>query len=82
MKYVVWTKDGCEWCVKAKEELDKRNLSFEVVEWNTPELIEEFKSLGFRSFPQVFEINDDGKSTLIGGYQDLVTFLEEKELWD
>lgn len=82
MKYVVWTKDGCEWCVKAKEELDKRNLSYEVVEWNTPKLIEEFKSFGFRSFPQVFGVDNFGFSYKLGGYQDLVTFLEERELWD
>lgn len=82
MKYIVWTKDGCEWCVKAKEELDKRNLSFEVVEWNTPELIEEFKSFGFRSFPQIFLLHKSGYPCSIGGYQDLVTHLEERELWD
>jgi len=70
--YVMYTKDDCKWCVLAKKEFKKRNLSFE--ERNIPEDTskEEFQQLAEQhntrlTVPKIFE-----GSNLIGGYEDLL----------
>lgn len=67
----VWTilsKPQCPYCVAAKDML--AGQSVEVIEHTTPEQIEQFKSRGFRTFPQIFQ-----HGILVGGYTDLVAHL-------
>ncbi len=71
MAYLVMTKPGCAYCVRAKALLKSNNESFSESVYDTPERIEQFKEAGYRSFPMIFH---DG--VLIGGYDALVEYLE------
>ena len=77
--YVMYTKDNCKWCVLAKKEFKKRNLSFE--ECNIPEDFskEEFQQLAEQydtrlTVPKIFE-----GTKLIGGYEDLLDHFDAND---
>lgn len=72
---LVYSKDNCPWCVKAKELLDKHQLSYVEMKFG-----EDFDADGLRSV-----IGPDRKLTvpqilfddeLVGGYEDLRIRLE------
>jgi len=65
--YKVYGKSNCPNCVKAKDLLDSKGLSFEYVnlEEDTKSL-EMVKGLGFRSVPVVFSGED-----VVGGFKEL-----------
>ncbi len=75
MKVLIYTKDNCIWCDRAKILLDSKKISY-----NEIDLSDDSKRLKFyekighnvRTVPQVFI--DDKR---IGGYQDLKVFLDE-----
>lgn len=71
MGYVIMTKPGCNYCTRAKALLKARGEHFSVVDHDTEEKIEKFKSNGYRTFPQIFH---DG--FLIGGYDALEEYLD------
>lgn len=69
VKVVVYSKDYCPYCVKAKNLLAKKGVEFEEIDiTHDPKKQEEMlaKSEGRRTVPQIF-IND----APIGGYDDL-----------
>ena len=76
---VVWSKDNCIYCTKAKDFLNKKGIQVEERnveaggEWTMRELAE--KVPGARSFPQIFI---DGK--YIGGYDKMMAHVEIGEL--
>jgi glutaredoxin len=74
MSVVVWTKPMCPYCDKAKALLNSRNISYELRdlggEWTKEQLLESVPNA--RSVPQIL-IN----GTCIGGYDQLVTYIEE-----
>lgn len=74
MNIAVYTKTGCSSCVKAKNLLNNRSLSYDEVEIGKDILREEFMSL----FPGVmaapFIIIDGVK---VGGYEQLERYLNE-----
>lgn len=82
MKFIIWSKDGCIWCKRAKEFLEDHGIEHEIVMFETPDEIRNFKDLGFRSFPQVFEVTENGKQYLIGGHDSLVNYVTDGSLWD
>lgn len=67
-KVVVYSKNHCPYCDRAKSLLKSKGVSFE--ELNIENKPEEIKALmektGMRTFPQIF-INDN----LIGGFDDM-----------
>jgi glutaredoxin len=71
MAYLIMTRPGCSYCVKAKTLLKNNKLPFAITDHDTPEKVETFKAAGYKTFPQVFH---DG--VLVGGYDQLVEYLE------
>ena len=75
MKVLIYTKDNCIWCDRAKILLDSKKISY-----NEIDLSDDSKRLKFyekigdnvKTVPQVFI--DDKR---IGGFQDLKVFLDE-----
>ena len=74
MSVIVWSKENCPSCTKAKTLLDNMKIPFEVrqigEEWTREQLLEAVPTA--RSVPQVM-IN--GQS--IGGYEELVRYMED-----
>ena len=78
MKIEMYTKNICSYCVKAKALFQSKNLTF--VEYNIESDINKLKEMlaksnGRKTVPQIF-IND----THIGGYDDLVIFVQNGSL--
>ena len=71
----IYTRPDCVWCNKAKELLFKEGIEYNDYDINQKFLREELKSKapGIKTIPQIFK-----SGVRIGGYQDLVTYLEEK----
>jgi len=75
-KVEIYSKSNCSYCVMAKNYFDSNNISYVV---HDAENIDVFKELlirnpAARTMPQIF-INN----SLIGGYTDLIAWLETKE---
>jgi glutaredoxin len=78
-KYRIYSKDGCPWCVKAKNLLEKLNFNYEVIDLsNDIARVSFYESRAFpshlRTVPKVYEVIDN-KEILIGGYTDLAAKL-------
>lgn len=70
-KAVVYSKQNCPWCVKAKQLLTEKGVEFEEILFGTPralnkEMISEAVGQPINTVPQIIL---DG--TYIGGYTDL-----------
>ena len=76
---VVWSKNNCIYCTKAKDFLKKKGIQIEERnveaggEWTMRELVE--KVPGAREFPQIFI---DGK--YVGGYDKMMAHVSMGEL--
>lgn len=68
--FTILSKPNCGHCVSAKQALTFKKLDFNEILHDTEDKIEEFKSKGFRTFPQVFR--DD---VHIGGNDQLQIYL-------
>jgi glutaredoxin len=77
MKFTVYSKNGCPYCVKIKDVLTLCNQSFVVYKLNTDFTKEEFYNEFGRSatFPQV--VCDEQK---LGGCNDTIKFLKEQKI--
>jgi glutaredoxin 3 len=68
MKAVVWSKDGCSFCVQAKALLESRGIEFEErnvsTDWTREQLLESVPTA--KTLPQIFL--DDAH---IGGFTEL-----------
>ena len=69
MKVVIWSKNGCTYCEKAKALLKAKEIAYEErninTSWTREQLLEAVPNA--RTVPQIF-INNE----LIGGFDDLV----------
>lgn len=74
MSVIVWSKENCPSCVKAKTLLDNLKISYEVrqigEDWTREQLLEAVPTA--RSVPQVI-INNEA----IGGFEQLAQYLED-----
>ena len=74
MKALVWSKDLCPYCDRAKALLKQKGIEFEERKigsgWTKEQLLESVPTA--RTVPQIFL---DGK--LIGGHDDLVKYFNE-----
>ena len=71
--FKVYTKNNCNWCVRAKELLKKNNIEF--TEINIEESFEDkmvLRALRLRTVPQIW--NDD---LHLGGYRQLESWIGE-----
>jgi len=69
VKVVIWSKNGCTYCEKAKALLKAKEITYEErninTSWTKEQLLEAVPNA--RTVPQIF-INDE----LIGGFEELV----------
>ncbi|MEL0239231.1 MAG: glutaredoxin domain-containing protein [Candidatus Actinomarina sp.] len=75
MKVLIYTKDNCIWCDRAKILLDSKKISYNEIDLSDDsERLKFYEKIGdnVKTVPQVF-INDKR----IGGFQDLKVFLDE-----
>ena len=75
MKVLIYTKDNCLWCDRAKILLDSKKISYNEIDLSDDsERLKFYEKIGdnVKTVPQVFI--DDKR---IGGFQDLRVFLDE-----
>jgi len=75
LKVLIYTKDNCIWCDRAKILLDSKKISYiEIDLSDDSERLKFYEKIGdnVKTVPQVFI--DDKR---IGGFQDLKVFLDE-----
>ena len=75
MKVLIYTKDNCIWCDRAKFLLDSKKISYNEIDLSDDsERLKFYEKIGdnVKTVPQVFI--DDKR---IGGFQDLKVFLNE-----
>ena len=75
MKVLIYTKDNCIWCDRAKILLDSKKISYNEIDLSDDnERFNFYEKIGdnVKTVPQVFI--DDNR---IGGFQDLKVFLDE-----
>ena len=85
MRYVLFVKDACPFCVKAEELLNDKGLDFKSVSFEPEQegLLQEMKdAYHWQTVPMVFQVsapNQPGMPEIkfIGGYTDLIKFLDE-----
>jgi glutaredoxin len=74
--YIVYSKDDCPWCSKAKALLETCGLEYKELKLNEDYSREDLKALlpenTVLTVPQVFAYNKR-----IGGYKDLETYVED-----
>tara|TARA_B110000240_G_C13182335_1_gene318307 strand:- start:105 stop:365 length:261 start_codon:yes stop_codon:yes gene_type:complete len=79
VKTIVWSKDNCPFCVKAKDLLDRKGIAYEErklgKDWDKSQLLEAVPDA--KTVPQVFL---EGK--LVGGYDGLIKFFEQQDTWE
>ena len=74
MKVLIYTKDNCIWCDRAKILLDSKKISYNEIDLSDDtERLKFYEKIGdnVKTVPQVFI--DDKR---IGGFQDLRVFLD------
>lgn len=72
MEAIIWTKNNCQWCDKAKTELINRGIAYEVRNindgwWTKSDLLDMIPEA--KTVPQIIL---DG--IYVGGYTDLVNY--------
>lgn len=80
LRFRVFTMQGCPSCIKVKTLLDNLGVDYEVVDKSDPEQRQAFYNerklvAEERRMPKVFEIEDDGSETMVGGYEATETYL-------
>lgn len=69
------TKADCIWCDKAKELLEEKGEGFAALPYNNDQMMLNLvRKAGIKTMPQIWY-----KDEYIGGYTDLVKFLESKD---
>lgn len=79
MKTIVWSKDNCPYCVKAKQMLTQKGIQFEErkidgVAWTREQLFEAVP--GARTVPQIFLHGE-----YVGGYSELEEYFQNHDMW-
>lgn len=72
--YTVYSGSNCQWCVRAKNLLESKNVDFTEISLDNPATLSEFKET-FPNVRRVPLILDDNEN-VIGGYNDLRKHLE------
>lgn len=77
---IVWSKNGCPFCVQAKQLLENSGISYEernIQEgtWTKEQLLEAVP--GARTVPQIFLHNE-----YIGGFDELRSYYEQHGMFD
>ena len=77
-RYIIFCKPTCPFCVKAKELLEEQGLEYSMVD--VGETWDQLKE-GFRwqTVPMILEAESDVIYHFVGGYTDLVEYLQVEE---
>jgi glutaredoxin len=77
MKNIIWSKDNCSFCSKAKILLQNRNIPFEERnisnEWTKEQLLEAVPNA--KTVPQIFLWDK-----YVGGYDSLLEYIEDHNM--
>lgn len=78
-KYIIYTKDNCNWCVRAKELLESKGLPYEElklgVDYDREELRTKLGGIERLTVPQIFH-----EGNYIGNYEGLRHLIESNQL--
>ena len=70
----IYTTNNCIFCKNAKDYLIQHNIEYLEINLNTSEKKEEFKkTTGLKTVPQIYDYGNNH----IGGYEDLVSYLQK-----
>jgi len=77
-RYIIFCKPTCPFCLKAKELLEEQELEYSVVDvgetWD--QLKQAFR---WQTVPMILEAESDVIYHFVGGYTDLVEYLQVEE---
>ena len=78
--YTIYSKPNCSFCLQAKQLLEHNKLEFEYKNLGTHYSLDELMTLApnAKSFPQIFVVDENGNKGLIGGFSDLVEYLNQQ----
>ena len=78
--YTIYSKPNCSFCLQAKQLLEMEQLPFEYKNLGTHYSLDELMTLApnAKSFPQIFVVDENGNKDLIGGFSDLVEYLNQQ----
>lgn len=79
MRYVVFAKETCPYCVKAIELLEDKEQNFKIVnfEQDQTNILEDIKeAYQWKTVPMIFKVSDDTTIKFIGGYTDLTAVFD------
>ncbi len=78
MRYILFVKETCPFCIKARDMLSERKIPFKEVVFQEDQLgmLEEIKdAYSWRTVPMIF-YRDENKVEFVGGYTDLVEYVD------
>jgi glutaredoxin 3 len=77
--FEIYTKPNCSYCVRAKNLLVAKELSYDEIDLQVDGERDRLlkRAPGARTVPQIFAQHADGSEEYIGGYSELVKWLEE-----
>lgn len=78
MKFTIIGRKSCAWCRKARQLCKKNGHPYTYKDLDAPAnapLRHWFEVENIKTIPQIFVLTDQGKSELVGGYEDLEKFL-------
>ena len=78
--YTIYSKPNCGWCLQTRDLLEDNKLEFEYLQLGTHYNLDELMTLApnAKSFPQIFVVDENGNKDLIGGFSDLVEYLNQQ----
>ena len=78
--YTIYSKPNCSFCMQAKQLLEMEQLPFEYKQLGTHYNLDEIMTLApnAKSFPQIFVVDENGNKDLVGGFSDLVEYLNQQ----
>ena len=79
MGTVIWSKDNCPFCIKAKEMLSLKGIAYEERNissgnWSREQLLEAVPNA--KTVPQIWL-----HGRYVGGYTDLEEYYEQHDMW-
>ena len=79
-KYTIYSKPSCSYCLQTRDLLEDNKLEFEYLQLGTHYSLDELMTLApnAKSFPQIFVVDENGNKDLIGGFSDLVEYLNQQ----
>jgi len=80
MKYVLFIRETCPFCVQAQELLKEREVDFKLVKFEEDQerILQEIKdAYEWDTVPMIFQVTDHAIINFIGGYTDLEKHLSE-----